>query len=50
MLLGARAATRPARAVTGPLAWFLGQLVVEFRDLVVYRLQGRKKHPKNVYS
>ncbi len=39
-----------ARAVTGPLAWFLGQLVVEFRDLVVYRLQGRKKHPKNVYS
>ena len=39
-----------ARAVTGPLAWLLGQTVVEARDLVVYRLKGQKKHPKNVYS
>lgn len=39
-----------AKKVTGSFIWFLGQLVVELRDLVVYKIQGRKKHPKNVYS
>lgn len=39
-----------AKNVTGPLIWLLGQAVVEARDLVVYRIQGRTKHPKNVYS
>jgi glycosyltransferase involved in cell wall biosynthesis len=38
------------KKITGPLAWLLGQVVVETRDLVVYRIQGRTKHPKNVYS
>jgi len=39
-----------AKNVTGSFIWLLGQVVVELRDLVVYRIQGRTKHPKNVYS
>ncbi|EEF60314.1 glycosyltransferase family 2 protein [Pedosphaera parvula] len=38
------------KKITGPIAWLLGQVVVETRDLVVYRILGRPKHPKNVYS
>lgn len=38
------------KRISGPLAWHLGQVVVETRDLLVYGLMGRRKHPKNVYS
>jgi hypothetical protein len=38
------------REVTGAPLWLAGQLVVEFRDLVVYKILGRPQHPKNVYS
>jgi glycosyltransferase involved in cell wall biosynthesis len=39
-----------AREISGPLAWFLAQVLVHARDVVVYNLGGRKKHPKNVYG
>jgi hypothetical protein len=38
------------RDISGPLAWWMAQVLVELRDLYVYRLLGRPKHPKNVYS
>jgi len=38
------------RKISGPLAWYLGQAVVEARDLLIYTLMRRRKHPKNVYS
>lgn len=38
------------RKISGPLAWYLGQAVVEARDFLIYTLMRRRKHPKNVYS
>ena len=38
------------KKISGPLAWYMGQAVVELRDLVIYGLMRRPKHPKNVYS
>ena len=31
-------------------AWYLAQVVVEARDLVIYGMLRRPRHPKNVYS
>ena len=45
-----REITKEGKRISGPLAWFMGQVVVEARDLVVYGLMRRPKHPKNVYS
>jgi glycosyltransferase involved in cell wall biosynthesis len=41
---------REGKRISGPLAWFMGQAVVEARDLVIYGLMRRPRHPKNVYS
>lgn len=41
---------REGKRIAGPLAWNMGQAVVEARDLVVYKFLGRPKHPRNVYS
>lgn len=38
------------KRISGPLAWYLGQAVVEARDLLIYGVLRRRKHPKNVYS
>ncbi len=38
------------KKIAGPLAWHLGQVVVETRDLFIYGLLRRPRHPKNVYS
>jgi glycosyltransferase involved in cell wall biosynthesis len=38
------------KRISGFLAWYMGQAVVELRDLVIYGLMRRPKHPKNVYS
>ncbi len=38
------------RKISGPLAWYMGQVVVQTRDLLVYGLMRRPRHPKNVYS
>jgi glycosyltransferase involved in cell wall biosynthesis len=41
---------REGKKIAGPLAWHMGQVVVETRDLLVYGLLRRPKHPRNVYS
>ena len=45
-----RQIVRAARELSGPLAWFMAQVLVQFRDLILYHLGRRKKHPKNVYG
>src|SRR4051812_27754580 len=42
--------TKEGKRISGAVPWFMGQLVVEARDLLVYGLMRRPKHPKNVYS
>jgi glycosyltransferase involved in cell wall biosynthesis len=39
-----------ARAISGPLLWLAAQGLVESRDLLVYGLLGRPRHPRNVFS
>lgn len=41
---------REGKKISGPLAWYMGQAVVEARDLLIYTLLRRPRHPKNVYS
>ena len=41
---------RVAKRFSGPVAWFLGQFLVEVRDLLVFGILRRPRHPKNVYS
>ncbi len=38
------------KKISGSLAWYMGQAVVEARDFVIYGLLRRPRHPKNVYS
>ncbi len=45
-----REIVREGKKISGPLAWHMGQVVVEARDLLIYGLLRRPKHPKNVYS
>jgi glycosyltransferase involved in cell wall biosynthesis len=42
--------SKTARHYTGLPLWLVGRLLVEFRELVVFKIGGRPKHPKNVYS
>jgi glycosyltransferase involved in cell wall biosynthesis len=46
----AREIVKEGKKTSGPLAWYMGQAVVELRDLLVYGLLRRARHPKNVYS
>lgn len=39
-----------ARPISGWLAWMMAQVVIELREIAVYKLGGRKYHPKNVYG
>lgn len=39
-----------ARRYTGLPIWLAGQFLVELRELIVFKIGGRPKHPKNVYS
>jgi len=41
---------RAAKAITGTPLWLAGRLLVEIRDLVIYKIQRRPRNPKNVYS
>ena len=38
------------KKISGLLAWYMGQAVVEVRDAYVYGLLRRPRHPKNVFS
>jgi hypothetical protein len=39
-----------SRQVTGWPLWLAGQTLVELRDLYLFGLLRRKRHPKNVYN
>lgn len=39
-----------ARGITGRPLWLAGRLLVELRDLAIYRIGGRTRHPKNIYG
>lgn len=41
---------RAARNITGVPLWLAGQVLVELRDLVVYTILRRPRHPNNVFS
>jgi glycosyltransferase involved in cell wall biosynthesis len=39
-----------ARGITGWPLWLAGRFLVELRDLVIYKIGGRTRHPKNIYG
>ncbi len=45
-----RQIVKAARGISGPLAWSMAQVLVQARDLLVYDLGRRRRHPKNVYG
>lgn len=45
-----REIVKQGKQISGPLAWYMGQAVVEARDALIYGLLRRPRHPKNVYS
>ena len=45
-----REIVREGKKISGPLAWYMGQIVIQARDLVIYGLMRRPRHPNNVYS
>lgn len=38
------------RKITGLPLWLAGRLVVEARDFYIFKIQGRPRHPKNIYG
>lgn len=46
----AKEISRTARRFTGLPIWLAGQFLVELRELLVFRIGSRPRHPKNVYS
>jgi len=39
-----------AKKITGTPLWLAGKVLVELRDLIVYTILRRPRHPKNVFS
>lgn len=46
----ARKIVQAARPIAGWSLWLAGQALVELRDLAVYKIGGRVRHPKNIYG
>lgn len=46
----ARQISQTARQYTGLPIWLAGQFLVELREILVFRIGRRPRHPKNVYS
>lgn len=46
----ARQIARTARGYTGWPIWLAAQFLVELRELIVFKICRRPRHPKNVYS
>jgi glycosyltransferase involved in cell wall biosynthesis len=46
----ARLIVQAARDISGPLPWYMAQVLVEAREFFVYTLGTRRRHPKNVYG
>jgi hypothetical protein len=45
-----QAVAATARKYTGLPLWLAGQFLVELRDLIVFKILGRPRHPRNVFS
>jgi glycosyltransferase involved in cell wall biosynthesis len=41
---------RAARPISGTSLWFAGRLLVELRDIYLFRILGRRRHPNNIYG
>jgi len=41
---------RTARSNTGMPLWLAGQLLVELREWCIFKIGGRRRHPRNVFS
>jgi glycosyltransferase involved in cell wall biosynthesis len=39
-----------ARPISGPLAWYMAQAIVHAREVAVYKIGGRRRHPQNIYA
>ena len=46
----AREIVKAGKERSGLVAWYMAQAVVEARDLLIYGILRRPRHPKNVYS
>jgi hypothetical protein len=38
------------RSLTGWPLWLAGKILVELRDFYIFKIQGRTRHPKNIYG
>jgi glycosyltransferase involved in cell wall biosynthesis len=45
-----REIVQAARGITGWPLWLAGQVVVGLRDFYLFRILGRRRHPKNIYG
>jgi glycosyltransferase involved in cell wall biosynthesis len=45
-----RKITDTARGISGPVAWTIARGLVEVRDVMLYKLGNRKRHPRNIYG
>jgi glycosyltransferase involved in cell wall biosynthesis len=46
----AKEIAQATREITGWPLWLAGKFLVELRDLAIYKIGGRKRHLKNIYS
>ena len=45
-----RQIVQTARGITGQPLWLAGQALVELRDIYLFTILRRTRHPKNIYS
>jgi glycosyltransferase involved in cell wall biosynthesis len=45
-----REIVQATRGITGLPLWLAGKVLVELRDFYIFKIQGRTRHPKNIYS
>jgi glycosyltransferase involved in cell wall biosynthesis len=45
-----REVAKAARSITGGPLWLAGKSLVELRDFFLFKIQGRTRHPKNIYG
>jgi glycosyltransferase involved in cell wall biosynthesis len=41
---------RAARPISGMPLWLAGRLLVELRDIYLFKILGRRRHPNNIYG
>jgi glycosyltransferase involved in cell wall biosynthesis len=47
---GSSEIAQAARGITSWPLWLAGQVLVELRDFYLFRILGRRRHPKNIYG